>query len=155
MTEHHLAQLNIATPRFPMDDPRMAGFTEMLDPINALADASPGFVWRLRSEGANDATAERPFGPDLLVNFSVWESVETLWNFTYRSDHLSLLRERREWFQHTTEFYTVMWWVPAGRIPTLDEAGERLAHLRAHGPTAEAFTFRNTFPPPARDTTAP
>ncbi|RNL84396.1 DUF3291 domain-containing protein [Halostreptopolyspora alba] len=155
MTEHHLAQLNVAIPNHPMDDPRMAGFTEMLDPINALADSSPGFVWRFRSEGSNDATTERPFGPDLLINLSVWESLEALWNFTYRSEHLDLLRRRREWFQHMEEVHTVLWWLPATRLPSLDEAGERLAHLRAHGPTAHAFTFRTSFAPPSHGTTRP
>lgn len=148
---YHLAQLNVGVLKAPVDDPAIAEFVELLDPINAIADASPGFVWRLVEDGANDATRVRPFGADLLVNFSVWETLDALWSFTYRSEHIDLLRRRRAWFERMSERYLVLWWVPAGHIPSLEEAGERLALLREKGPTPEAFDFRTSFPSPEHD----
>ncbi|MFK0159382.1 DUF3291 domain-containing protein [Streptomyces sp. NPDC090493] len=141
----HLAQLNVATLRFPLDDPRMAPFVEMLDTVNAAADAAPGFVWRLVEDGAADATALRPAGEDVIVNLTVWETQEALWEFTYRSDHLDVMRRRREWFQRHAEAHLVLWWVPAGHLPTTGEALERLADLRAHGPSGRAFTFASAY----------
>lgn len=145
---YHLAQINVGVLKAPLDDPSMAGFTARIDPINALADGAPGFVWRLVEEGKEDATGLRPFGGALLINYSVWRDVESLWNFTYRSEHLELLRGRREWFEHLREAYLVLWWIPSGTIPTVEEAGRRLDLLRAEGPTPEAFTLRSPFPPP-------
>jgi hypothetical protein len=156
MSSHHLAQLNIARFKAPMDDPSMAGFVEQLDPINALADGWPGFVWRLQTEEGN-ATAIHAFDDDLmLVNMSVWESIEALREFVYRSGHLDVMRRRREWATRMAEAHMCLWWIPAGAIPTVDEAKERLDHLREHGPTVRAFTFKRSFPadgsaPPARD----
>ena len=157
MTDFHLAQLNIAIPRAPLDDPSMAGFVDDLARINARADASPGFVWRLVAEGSDDATSLRPFGPDLLVNMSVWESVEALRDFTYRdSAHLESLRRRREWFSHEgLGSNLVLWWVPAGTLPTLDEARERLELLDREGPSPEAFTLREPYPAPGGEPAAP
>jgi hypothetical protein len=151
VSAYHLAQLNIAVPRFPIDDPQMAGFTSMLDEINALADATPGFVWRLVSEGANDATALRaPLdGADQMVNMSVWESREALWEYVYRSAHLDFLRRRGDWFEKPAATFLVLWWVPAGHIPSVDEGLDRLNALRCHGPNPEAFTFRHHFDVPA------
>jgi hypothetical protein len=148
MTNLHLAQLNIAIPRAPLDDPSMAGFTNDLSAINALADAAPGFVWRLVGDGDDDATGLRPFGPNVMVNLSVWESVEALRNFTYGdANHLESLRRRREWFSHEgLGSHLVLWWIPAGTIPTLDEAGRRLALLDQQGPGPAAFTLRTPFP---------
>ncbi|GHG78622.1 DUF3291 domain-containing protein [Streptomyces griseocarneus] len=137
----HLAELNVATLRHPFDDPRMAPFVEMLNPVNASADKAPGFVWRLAEEGAADATGLRPAGEDVIVNLSVWETREALWDFTYRSGHLEVMRRRREWFERHVEAHLVLWWVPAGHLPTVGEALERLADLRAHGPSPRAFTF--------------
>ncbi|MER5736411.1 MULTISPECIES: DUF3291 domain-containing protein [unclassified Streptomyces] len=137
----HLAQLNVATLRFPLDDPRMAPFVEMLDPVNAAADGAPGFVWRLVEEGTPDATGLRPAGEDVIVNLSVWENQEALWDFTYRSGHLEVMRRRRDWFARHVEAHLVLWWVPAGHVPTVAESLERLADLRAHGPSPRAFTF--------------
>ncbi|MCC9157898.1 DUF3291 domain-containing protein [Streptomyces parvulus] len=137
----HLAELNVATLRYPMDDPRMAPFVDLLDPVNAAADDAPGFVWRLVEEGAADATGLRPAGDDVIVNLSVWETREALWDFTYRSGHLEVMRRRREWFQRHVESYLVLWWVPAGHLPTVGEALERLTDLRTHGPSPRAFTF--------------
>lgn len=148
MTEYHLAQLNIGTLTAPLDDPAISGFVEMLDPINALADSSPGFVWRYTTEDSNDATSARPLGEDVIINLSVWESIDALWHFTYRTEHLELLRRRREWFTALREHHLVLWWLPTGNLPSLDEAADRLALLREHGPTHRAFTFSTTFPPP-------
>jgi len=135
-----------------MTHPVMAGFVARLAEINALADASPGFVWRLQTEEGN-ATGLRPIENDELVaiNMSVWESIETLGEYVYRSDHTALLRRRREWFERYGTSYLAMWWVPAGHIPTIDEAFERLAQIEAVGPSPFAFTFRHPFPPPDSD----
>ncbi|MFG3020513.1 DUF3291 domain-containing protein [Streptomyces sp. NPDC048254] len=141
----HLAQLNVATLRHPLDDPRVAPFVEMLDSVNTAADGAPGFVWRLVAEGAADATVLRPAGEDVIVNLTVWETPEALWGFTYRSEHLEVMRRRREWFERHVEAHLVLWWVPAGHLPTVDEALERLADLRAHGPSARAFTFASSY----------
>jgi Domain of unknown function (DUF3291) len=151
MTAYHLAQLNVALPRAPLDSPELADFVARLKEINALADAAPGFVWRLVDEGGSDATTLRPYGPDVMVNLSVWESVETLYDYAYRTAHLDVLRRRREWFTHDgLPAHAVLWWVPAGAVPTLEEARGRLDLLARRGPTAEAFTFQQRYPPPGR-----
>ncbi|MGI5153343.1 DUF3291 domain-containing protein [Plantactinospora sp. CA-294935] len=147
----HLAQLNIARLRAPLDDPLMADFVADLPTLNGLADTSPGFVWRLRDEegGGDDATALRPFGPDVLVNLTVWESVPALRDYVYRSPHLESLRRRREWFHPSgADPHLVLWWLPAGELPTLADAWVRLDRLARTGPTPAAFTLRHTFPPP-------
>jgi hypothetical protein len=148
----HLAQLNIALPRAPLDAPLLAEFVARLEPVNAQADASPGFVWRLQTEDG-DATGIRAFGDDrLIVNMSVWESLEALRAFVYSNRaHLDALRRRREWFERFADAYLVLWWVPAGHLPDVAEAEERLALLRALGPSPEAFTFRRHFSPPGAD----
>lgn len=147
---YHLAELNVGRMRFPLTDARMAGFVEQLAPINALADGTPGFLWRLQSEGG-DATALRPFPDDMMiVNFSVWESIDALFQYTYYSNHAKVLRERKTWFEHMKEHYLVLWWIPAGHIPTLVEAKERLDALRRDGPTARAFNFKERFEAPER-----
>jgi len=144
----HLAQVNIAVLRAPIDSPELAAFVEQLDPVNALGDAAPGFVWRLQTEDG-DATAIRAFDDDrIIVNMSVWESVEALGDFVFRSRHLDVLRRRREWFEKMATAYVALWWVPAGTIPTVDDAKRRLERLERLGPTAEAFTFREPFPAP-------
>jgi hypothetical protein len=143
-----LAQLNVGVPVGPRADPRMAGFYADLDRINAVADDWPGFVWRLVDDAGTDATSLRPFGGDLMVNMSVWVSLEALREYTFRSGHLDVLRRRREWFVPLGAPHAVMWWVPAGHRPTLAEARERLDLLRDSGPSAKAFSFRDTFPAP-------
>lgn len=145
----HLAQVNIGRLRAPVDDPMIAEFKNALDRINALADETPGFIWRLQTEEGN-ATAIRPHAHDelLAINMSVWESIEALADYVYRSDHTTILRRRREWFEHYDGAYMAMWWVPAGHIPTVDEAMDRLAQLDGLGPTPNVFTFRHKFPPP-------
>ncbi len=148
MPGFHLAQVNIALPREPLDSELLRDFVEQLQPVNEVADASPGFVWRLQTE-EGDATALRGFGDDrLIVNMSVWESLEALRGFAYsQRAHLDVMRRRREWFERLP-FYLVLWWVPAWHVPTVAEAEERLALLQAAGPTPDAFTFRAHFPPP-------
>ena len=145
----HLAQFNIGRLRAEVDDPSVAEFMDNLDPINALAEASPGFVWRLQTDEGN-ATAIRAFPDDPLMalNLSVWESIEALADFAYRSAHTGFLRRRAEWFERLGEVYQVLWWIPAGVTPTVDEAIARLDHLRTFGPGPEAFTFRQPFPQP-------
>ena len=153
MITYHLAQVNIGRPVAPLDSPRLAGFVNQLDEVNAIADAAPGFVWRLKTED-NNATAIKVFDDDgLIINMSVWESVESLAEYVYRDHgHLAVLRRRREWFTQA-DTVTALWWVPAGHIPTVAEAEERIRHLRKHGPTAYAFTFRTPFPAPGQDAT--
>jgi hypothetical protein len=144
----HVAQINIARFKAPIDSPSLAGFVEMLDPINAIADAAPGFVWRLQTDEGN-ATSIHAFDDDLiLVNMSVWASIEELNAFVYRSPHFEVFRRRREWTEHMEEAYAALWWIPAGTIPTVEEGRRRLDLLRASGPTPEAFTFTSTFPAP-------
>lgn len=149
MTGHHLAQLNIARLVAPLDSPQLADFVGQLPAVNALAEASPGYVWRLVGEDNDDATEFRPFGvDDVIINLTVWESVEALRDFTYRTGHLEPMRRRREWFQPYGGAYLVLWWIPAGHLPTIGEAVRRLALLESNGPTPEAFTFREAYPPP-------
>lgn len=146
---HELAQLNIGVIRAPMDSPVMAEFANNLDRINALAEASPGFVWRLQTEEGN-ATAIRPFEDEnLLVNMSVWRDVASLKAYVYDSAHLGFMRRRREWFELMKETYLVLWWVPKGHRPDIAEAIAKLDLLKAKGPGPEAFTFAQPFPPPA------
>ena len=155
MARHHLAQANVARLRAPLDSPELAGFVAALDPVNALADSSPGFVWRLQTEDGN-ATALRVLDDEnVMINLSVWESIEAPADFAYRSAHTPVMRKRGEWFQRMAEAYLALWWVPAGHLPTVGEAEERLLHLRAHGPTEHAFTFRSPFPPPGSSVSPP
>jgi len=149
MDGFQLAQINIGRLRAPVDSPVVAEFMEALDPINAMADASAGFVWRLQTDDGN-ATALRPYDDDtILINMSVWASIDALSEFVYQSAHAGYLRRRREWFERATEIITALWWVPDGHIPPVEEGIERLDHLRAHGPTPQAFTFRERFAAPA------
>jgi hypothetical protein len=145
---YQLAQLNVAKMLAPLDDPRMAAFVDALAPINVAADSSPGFVWRLEDE-SGDATSIRVFDDDMvLVNMSVWESVDALKTFVYRSDHAAVMSRRRDWFTRHTTAYLVLWWVPEGHRPTESEARDRLERLQTEGPSQEAFTFGRIFPPP-------
>lgn len=145
MAVHHLAQLNVAKLKAPLDQPSMAGFVAALEPVNALADGWPGFVWRLQT-AEGDATSIRAFDdPLLLVNMSVWESAEALGEYVYRSGHLDVMRRRREWASYMSEAHLCLWWIPAGSIPTVEEAKKRLEHLRRYGPTPHAFTFKQRF----------
>ena len=143
----HLAQLNVGRLLAPMDDPRIDDFRTNLDPVNTLAEASPGYVWRLQDDSGN-ATSIKAFDDDLMIlNLTVWASVEVLADFVYRTGHVEFLRRRREWFEVATEPITCLWWIPEGTLPTVDDALARLEHLRTHGPTPTAFTFRTRFDP--------
>jgi hypothetical protein len=147
MADVHLAQVNIGRIKASLEDPVMSGFVARLNELNALAEASPGFVWRLQGDEGNN-TYLRPFDDQrILVNMSVWETVEQLRDYTYGSVHAELLRQRRDWFEKFDRMFLALWWIPAGHIPSIDEAKERLAHLEAHGPTATAFTFKAVFAP--------
>jgi len=142
MPNYHVAQVNVGRIRAELDDPIMAGFVNRLDEINALADASPGFVWRLQG-GSGNNTYLRPFEDErTLLNMSVWETVDELRRFVFKTVHLELLRQRQAWFEKFAGTYAALWWVPAGHIPGVDEARRRMAHLEAHGPTEFAFTFQ-------------
>jgi hypothetical protein len=146
MKTYQIAQVNIGRIKGPLDGEVMRGFVSRLNEINALADRSPGFVWRLQTEEGN-ATYLRPYEHDdrLLLNMSVWETIESLKDYVYRTAHAELLRQRQEWFEKLAGVYTALWWVPAGHIPGIDEAKKRLAHLERYGPTQFAFTFKNVF----------
>jgi hypothetical protein len=148
MSDYQLAQLNIGIIRGPIDSPLMAEFVANLERINALAEHSPGFVWRLQT-GDGDATAIRPFeNENQLVNMSVWQDAESLRRFVYQSAHAPIMRRRREWFERIKEAYLVLWWVPRGHRPEVAEAIARLELLRSSGPGPEAFTFGVLYPPP-------
>ncbi|MEU6088080.1 DUF3291 domain-containing protein [Streptomyces sp. NPDC047085] len=143
---YELAEVNIARLKFPLDSPELKDFVEALDPVNAMADAADGFVWRLQSDTGN-ATDIPVLGDEwLVVNMSVWRDMNALTAFMYQGQHRELLARRREWFERLEEAVTTLWWVPAGHRPTVAEAEERLLHLRAHGATPYAFTLRTSFP---------
>jgi heme-degrading monooxygenase HmoA len=146
MTAYHLAQVNIARLLAPIDDPLLAEFVANLGPINALADSAPGFVWRFQTD-QGDATSVRPYDDErIIVNFSVWESVEALRAYVYKSAHAEIMRKRRQWFAKMGDSYMALWWVPAGHIPTWAEAQARLEAIQ-QGETPYAFSFRRLFPP--------
>ncbi|MBL8166022.1 MAG: DUF3291 domain-containing protein [Anaerolineae bacterium] len=144
---YQIAQINIARMVAPLDSPVMADFVANLDQINALAEAAPGFVWRLKGEG-NDATSLRPYEDDrIIVNMSVWQSIDALFQYTYYTAHTDFFRRRAEWFEKLATPAVTLWWVAAGHEPTPAEGRERLEYLAAHGPTPHAFTFKQHFSP--------
>ncbi len=146
-SNYHLAQLNIARMLAPLDDPIMADFVANLERINGLAETSAGFVWRLKDDSGN-ATSLRIFDDDMLIiNLTVWESVEALHEYTYYSDHAEMYRRRRDWFEKLEIPAVVMWWIPVGHIPTLTESKERYDLLHQRGATPQAFTFKQRFLP--------
>jgi hypothetical protein len=150
---HQLAQVNIARLRAPLDSEQLAGFVAALDPVNASADGAPGFVWRLQTDEGN-ATSVKAFewepqgAAGVIVNMSVWESIDLLSHWVYGPLHRAVLLQRREWFERVSDATTALWWVPAGHIPTTLEAESRVRHLRRHGPTRDAFSFKESFPAP-------
>jgi len=146
---YQIAQLNVAKMRSPLDDPRMKEFADALDSVNATAEGSEGFVWRLQTEDGN-ATSVRMYDDDrLLVNISVWESVEHLKAFVADPGHLAVMRRRLEWFEAAGAPYLVLWWIPQGHLPTVEEARARLDHLRENGPSSHAFDFSHRYEAPA------
>ena len=151
VSAYHVAQFNIGTVRAPVEDPLMRDFMEALDTINALAEASPGFVWRLQTDAGNATDIHAFDDPATLVNMSVWQSVDQLFDFVYKTAHMGFMRRRGEWFRPAAVPYMALWWIPAGTEPTVADAKSRLRHLAEHGPTPRAFTFAQRFPPPAQD----
>ncbi|TGN39544.1 DUF3291 domain-containing protein [Marinobacter confluentis] len=147
MSRYYIAQLNIAQLKAPIDSPQLSDFVNNLDRINALADDSPGFVWRLQTEEGN-ATDIDYFGSDTIMNLSVWDSVEALHRFVYRTAHVEIMSRKKEWFHSMNEAHMVLWWVPAGHMPSLYEAAEKLNAFRQQGPSPNAFTFKKAYPPP-------
>lgn len=145
---YNLAQYNVAKLVAPLDDARLDDFRANLDRINEVGDRSPGFVWRHQNADGNSTGTRVGDDPLVVINFTVWESIEALFEYTYHSDHVEMFRRRREWFEEHDGPYLVFWWVAAGHIPSVHEAEERLAHLREHGPTPHAFTFKQRFGPP-------
>jgi hypothetical protein len=145
----HLAQINVARARAPLDDPLLADFMAQLDRINGLADQSPGFVWRLQSDSGNATDIQVSEDPCLLVNLSVWSSAEALFDFVYKTGHSRVMARRKDWFEPFGRPYLALWWAPAGRLPSVEEAMARLDLIAERGPGPEAFTFKRRFPPPA------
>jgi hypothetical protein len=144
-----IAQMNVGTALYHLDQPGMADFMGNLDRINTLAEASPGFVWRLKGEGNNATDLKASDDPRFIVNMSVWDNVEALFDFAYRSDHRAIMVRRREWFRKPEGPYQVLWWIEPGAFPSVEDGLERLRHLAEHGPTPRAFTFKSVFPPTA------
>ena len=155
MTVWRIAQVNVGRLLAPVSDPRIDDFRNALARINGLADVQPGFVWRLTGDG-DDATDLRPDAGDELqaINASVWDSIDDLAAFAYRTEHRDFVRRRTEWFESPREAYLALWWVEASHRPDVAECLERLAHLRIHGPTVFAFDFRTRFESPASPSTA-
>ena len=151
MKHYHLAQVNIGRILGPLESEVMAGFVAQLDEINALAERSPGFVWRLK-----DATGVQAYeDPLILVNMSVWESVETLRQYVYKSGHSGPLRDRLKWFEKLAQAHLAMWWTPAGHIPSVEEARDRLEYRRMWGDSPIAFSFSKPYPEPEEPTGEP
>ena len=146
----HLAQINIGRMVAPLSDPQMAGFVEKLDEVNALADNSKGFIWRLQSSEGNATDIQAYDDEMILVNMSVWASLEDLSQYVYamESEHRHVMKQRRKWFERFDGPFMVLWWIPEGHIPTVEEAKERLEHLRTHGESEYAFSFKKPFPAP-------
>jgi heme-degrading monooxygenase HmoA len=146
--EHHLAQINIGRLVAPIDDPRIAGFVARLQPINALADQAAGFVWRLQSASGNATDVSYNDDPMVIVNMSVWKSLEALRDYVYSSGHIEVFRERAKWFEKMDRPNYCLWWVPAGHVPTVAEGRDRLEHYQRHGATEFSFWFSRRFPAP-------
>jgi hypothetical protein len=151
----HLAQVNVGRTLDDLDSPRLAGFVENLDRINALAEESPGFVWRLQSDAGNATDIQVSDDPRFIVNLSVWETPEVLFDFVYRTAHTKIMAQRREWFERPGLAHQALWWTPAGREPTVEEALAKLAILDRMGPSPAAFTFKARYPAPGPEVGAP
>ena len=144
-TGYHLAQFNIAIMWAPLDDPSMADFVSQLEPVNRLADSTPGFVWRLQSDGGDATSIQAYEDPRVLINMTVWESIEALFEFTYRNSHGDVFRDRKSWFEPQDGPSVVLWWIPAGHIPTVEEGKQKLDLLKEKGPGPNAFTFKKRY----------
>jgi len=148
MKKYQIAQINIAKAVADMDSEMMSGFVSRLDEINALADSADGFVWRLQTEDG-DSTAIRVFDdPLLIINITVWDSIEALKSFVYRTAHVELIQHREAWFSKISSMHQTLWWIPEGHIPSIEESKGRLDYLNKHGPSSKAFNFGKPFPQP-------
>ena len=145
---YQVAQLNVARAVAPLDDPRLADFMARLDEVNALAERSPGFVWRLKGASGNATDLEVVDDPRVIVNLTTWESIDDLFAFTFRTDHRTAFARRSDWFERWDGPSLVMWWQPAGTTPTIEDAFRRLRLLAEAAPTPDAFTFKHRFGPP-------
>ena len=151
----HLAQVNVARLAAPLDSPQLADFVAALDEVNAVAAQAPGFVWRLQTEDGN-ATSVSAFewdagdGAGVITNLSVWVDADRLSDFVFGTGHLEVLRRRRDWFVPVGEAYLACWWLPAGVLPSTQDAEQRIRHIREHGPTEHAFSLRTRYPAPVR-----
>jgi hypothetical protein len=146
MTEKfHLAQINIGKVLYPVDDPRMAGFMDNLDKINTLAEATEGFVWRLKTDEGNATSIHAFDDPMLLLNISVWKDIDSLYRYAYKSEHGEFFARRREWFSKIDLPTPVLWWIDAGQIPSPEEAKERINYVAANGASPYAFTFKERY----------
>lgn len=144
MKKFHLAEINLAQCKYPLDAPEMKEFVDFLAPVNALAEDAPGFVWRLIEE--SNTSVETPFGDQMIVvNMSVWEDLESLKTFMYDTVHSYFLKNRKKWFDKMEQPHVAMWWIPVGHVPTVQEAKKKLDLIAAKGSTADAFTFREFF----------
>jgi len=148
MSRFELAQLNVALMKDAIESPLMADFVANLERINALAEHSPGFAWRLQADDGNATSLGSPLGDKWIVNVSLWQDVASLNDYVYKTAHVEIMKRRKEWFERTAEAYVVLWWVPHGQRPSVAEAIARLERLRALGPTSFAFTFKNAFTAP-------
>lgn len=147
MQTFHLAQVNISKLLEPIDSPLLADFVAQLDEINALAEQSKGFVWRLKGENEN-ATALRVFEDDMIIiNMSVWETIEDLKDFAFKTAHAMVMKDRNKWFEKPKDAALALWWIPTGHTPTPQEARERLESINKNDSTSFAFTFKNVHLP--------
>jgi hypothetical protein len=145
LSKYHLAQVNIANGKASMESQVMSGFVSRLNEINTLADNSPGFVWRLQTEDGDSTSIQAFDDPLLLINMSVWEDIESLKLFVYKSMHVELIQDRDAWFNKMSTAHQALWWIPAGSYPTINEGKERLEVLQKNGPTENAFSFAQSF----------
>ncbi|MBE1300117.1 MAG: DUF3291 domain-containing protein [Alteromonadaceae bacterium] len=146
--DYYLAQLNIAKTLAPLESPKLKEFVDNLDRINGIAESSPGFVWRLKDDTGNATEISAFDDPNIIVNMSVWQDIQSLKQFMFKTDHASFLMRREQWFEKPTQPTYVLWWVPKSHTPTLDEAKQKLAHLREHGDTEHAFSMRKVYAAP-------
>jgi len=148
--EYYLAQINIALMKAPLDDPIMTEFAAALNEVNAIADRSPGFIWRLQTASGNATDVRAYADPKMLVNLSVWQSVEELKAYVYKSLHGEFFSRRRQWFKKYQREHFAMWWIPIGTLPTPEEGKVKLEYLTLHGDSPEAFTFAKPYPSPIK-----
>lgn len=146
MSKYQLAEINIARMKgVNINDPLMKEFVDNLDKVNALAESSPGFIWRFKDE-SNNATSFNPYNDEqVIINISVWDSIEHLENYMYKTLHSEFLKRRREWFHRFGKVYTAMWWIPCGQFPTVQEAVNNLEYLQKNGATEKVFDFKTKF----------